>query len=138
MGAGAYNRGSRAIRERIDIEQSKPSGLTVRDASNLRTAYGNAIDRADQQRQRADRAERELARARSLIERLRAEKAVLRQEIADQQKLYAKKHEFSCGLARALQSARRAHKVCSRVVRLGLTPERYHSLRQEIRETEGI
>lgn len=80
MGAGARQRGDRAIRQRIADEATETVCVERAYLSGLCSQVARYEKAADDAKRRADTAEEDLRRAKALIARLRAGNAVLKAE----------------------------------------------------------
>ena len=80
MGAGAAQRGSRVIRRQLEDEQNRVVQVRASHLSDLASRASLAEDQAGAYKMEFENTARELARAKNLIARLRAENTTLKQE----------------------------------------------------------
>lgn len=138
MGHTAYQRGSAAIAAHVEAASDEPSGLSRREASRLLTECAKAQDSAEAFQKRTKQLEKEIARARHLIARLRAEKKVLRAELVEKEAETESSRKYTTGIIRRLFLTSKAHHKASLVIRTALSPEQYRLAREQVKRSYGI
>jgi predicted RNase H-like nuclease (RuvC/YqgF family) len=129
MGVKASNRGTQAIRNQIDAEVKANERRFGYQFEKEIARMGDTIEK---QTAEIEQLKAELDRVKNAYERRKAELAVAKDELQEANKSRDYWKALGMDFLRAFQSLEKKHRKLSAIVRLGLTPERYHELRKDI------
>lgn len=133
MSSKSYNRGSAQIREQIDREQTGRR-YTKREEVLAGRVYDAAmagqIKTIEEQEAKIKELETRLAEAEEQVKLKQADLNLVRYELDAAQKHIAHLIEWQEAYRAAMEGHKEKHHILSQVIRVGLTPGRYHELHE--------
>lgn len=134
MGVKAENRYHDLNKRQIDAQYLKEEGRVQRMFDKL-THAGELLEEKNNQLQaEIDRLSNELEHARQAYERRNAECQVLKDELAEEKANIARYRELWLSAVDGAKKIDHKHQKLSAIVRLALSPEKYHEYRRCIEE----